>query len=270
MSRIVIGSGLVQIQAESWTEMRQLVSAKRLLPQFSEDSLSYTVFALDGQVIYTFTIWKGAVPAGHGITQTENDVAKADFEAAMKAIGNASIISPSSAGDPTFTIYASTVIPALGKSMLGLWNGAASGTVLRLQELWLRNVTTTAITGVLDAFHLLRFDRAPSTTGTPLSATPHDSRDSLPAQVGFATGATIDPLSESVPLRPFLISSDEFVPGALDAEFQEHVWDEHLPRYQASPRTRPITVRPGQGLHLKCLTSTLVGAFDVLMIFTQG
>ena len=270
MSRIVIGQGLVQIEAETWGEWKQLIQEKRLRPQFNQDSLSYTCFAIDGQVIFTFVIWRGAVPAGHRVAQADNDSSKAEFEAAFKLFANLALSSPSTQGDPTYTVLAQAVVPALGKSMWAVWNGPLSQTILRVQEVWIRNVTGAAVTGVLDQLQVLRFSAFPTLPGTALDALAHDERDALPAAVRFATGAAIDPLSEVGPLCASTISSDEIQAGTLDGDYMDHVIDGHFPRYVASSRTKPITIRPGSGLHVKHTSAGTVGAFDVRVILTEG
>jgi len=77
-----------------WRTLKALLSSKNMLLQFTEDTAVYNLFALDGILQFTATIWKGTVPdgiIGGGYSQAQNDTDKSDFETNFKAAANKSV-----------------------------------------------------------------------------------------------------------------------------------------------------------------------------------
>ena len=48
----------MQITVNSWNDLK-LITARKALPiQFYDNGTSYIVWAVDGQIVYNYTIWK--------------------------------------------------------------------------------------------------------------------------------------------------------------------------------------------------------------------
>jgi hypothetical protein len=180
-------------------------------------------------------------------------------------------ITTSGAGEEaTYTALASAVVLGNNKSLLGLFNPAASGYVIKLREIYIRNAQTTAVTGVAVQMQLNSLRTAANLTGgTAITPTAHDSNDALPVGLICVTGGTV--AGETLPsLDVMRISSDEWGPGTLDVEAHHHGFENYMPaRVKRDSVMKPFVCRPGQGIHIKCATNTTAGSFDVILIFTK-
>jgi len=85
----------------TWPVFKAVVGAKVLDVQFETGALQYDIFAFDGPLAYTCTIWLGEVPYGviaGGYTQELNDADKADFETNFKDSANQAINKKNASG----------------------------------------------------------------------------------------------------------------------------------------------------------------------------
>lgn len=75
-----------------WTAFKASVISRGLnsVVQYEDDGSAYTVFAVEGYLVFTCVIYKGSVPGGV-YTQEQNDADKADFEANFKPYANRSV-----------------------------------------------------------------------------------------------------------------------------------------------------------------------------------
>lgn len=99
---ISFGSNLTVIGVH-FAGFRDQVAARRLIPQYEESSATYDLFALDGQMAFSCTIWKGEVPytvVESGYTQEQNDADKAEFTGSYESICNTSLVPKGSDGTP--------------------------------------------------------------------------------------------------------------------------------------------------------------------------
>lgn len=169
----------------------------------------------------------------------------------------------------TFTAAAIGVTFASNKSMLGLFNGASSGRVLRVYRVWVLNNQTTAVTGVLTNWTLRR--TSAQSGGTTITPTKHDTTSSnLPAQVLTATGGTVT-LTSDTALRAWMWSNDE--PSASSGTSDEFeclvplncVWDS-----TGDSNIEPIVLREGQGISVHHAGTSAVGIVDVFVEFTDA
>lgn len=91
---IVFGSDQ-NIVSGTWTEIKALILSKVLPMQYAQSPGTYTIFAIDGCIVYTCTIWSGTVPdsviAG-GYSQAQNDNDKSNFETNYKPYANKPLI----------------------------------------------------------------------------------------------------------------------------------------------------------------------------------
>ena len=165
----------------------------------------------------------------------------------------------------TFLLQSITTPIALNKSMLALYNGSASN-VVKIKSIKIINNQTTAITGVVAEF---RFKRITGLTGgTSLTSRPYDTNDSLASGIISSTTGTVSGES-AYDMGRYVYSSDEWGVGTTDVESAQNIMQQLFPAYQNRPGTTPLTLRPGQGLSIKCLTNSTAGNFDIVVEFTQ-
>ena len=180
-------------------------------------------------------------------------------------------ITTSGAGEEaTYTALASAVVLGNNKSLLGLFNPAASEYTIKLREIYIRNAQTTAVTGVAANIQLHALRTAASlTAGTAITPIAHDSNDTLPVGLICMTGGTATG-EIATPLDVMRISSDEWGPGTLDVEAHHHGFENYMPaRVKRDSVMKPFVCRSGEGIHIKCATNTTAGSFDVILIFTK-
>lgn len=167
--------------------------------------------------------------------------------------------------EASFMVLASDVVLGNNKSLLSLYNADATLKV-KLQEVWLLNTRTSAVTGVVATFELRKFTTAHS-AGTVLTPVASDSTDSLDADITARTGATIAG-EQAIYLRR-LWSTDDWGSGSLDTEGYQVGVQNSRPFWEQRPNVRPLVLNQNQGVHVKCATNTTAGVFDVMMLFTQ-
>lgn len=166
----------------------------------------------------------------------------------------------------TFHVLAENTAIGNNKSMLSIVNDGGSSVVVKIREIRIVNNQTTAITGVMSEFQLRRISG--HTSGTSITPLTHDTSDSLNASVTAATGSTVSGES-SLNLRHWKWSSDEWGVGASDVEAFDHTETALVPLYGQPSKTKPITLRAGEGLTIKHITNSTAGAFDISVLFTQ-
>lgn len=168
--------------------------------------------------------------------------------------------------EATFVYAATGVAIGNNKSMISLLN-ASSAKVIRIQEIWIRNVQTSTVTGVVSTFEIRRVTG--HSAGTLVTAEKMDSADMLDSGVTLRTGATVSGESATLLWR-VLFSSDEWVPNTADAETQERVFQNAFPVYvRRDLSLKPITLWPGQGISVKHIVNSTAGTFDLFVVLTQ-
>lgn len=165
---------------------------------------------------------------------------------------------------PTFLCQASTVVIGNNKSMIAIQNGSSS--LVRIQYIKMINNRTAAITGVAADFRLRRITGLSGGTAVAISA--HDTSDTLAPSIVASSGGTV--AGESVDdLARWVWSSDDWGPGTIDTESSDHVYQQLRYVYKAELGSKPLTLRNGQGVTIKCVTNSTSGEFDFLICFTQ-
>jgi len=168
---------------------------------------------------------------------------------------------------PSFTLSAPAVVIGNNKSLVALMNGASSTKVVRVREIYLVNSQTVAVTGVVATVSLRRITGF--TAGTALTPVANDTNDTLNVNVTAAHGATVSGEFTAF-LQRWYLSTDEWGVGAADAESAAATMQAHFPVFRRSDaEMRPLTMRPGQGLTIKCETNSTAGSFDIIVAFTQ-
>jgi hypothetical protein len=167
----------------------------------------------------------------------------------------------------TFRAVAQDTAIGNNKSMISLVNTTGSIVKLKIRKIYLVNSQTTAITGVISDFSLLRFTS--HSGGTLITPQINDTTDTLNASITVRTGATITGEVAGALART-KYSSDEWGVGTLDVESNDHINQVLVPIYEHSNiYTKPITLNANQGIHLKHTVNSTAGTFDIIVEFTQ-
>lgn len=166
----------------------------------------------------------------------------------------------------TFTACATSVVIGNNKSMFSITNATGSGVVIKVYEIYITNVQTTAVTGVIGNFELRRI--VSHSAGTLVTSEEMDTNNVLNANVTARTGSTVATESTTLLWR-VLYSTDEWGAGTLDVEANDHANQALFPVWMTSANTQPITLRENQGLTVKFATNSTAGSFDILVKFTQ-
>jgi hypothetical protein len=128
-------------------------------------------------------------------------------------------------------------------------------------KLFAVNLQSVAVTGVLVRFDVMRVSS--SSGGTAITPVALDTANaSLPAQVTVRTGATV---TEGSLLFPYIsLNEEETVTQTLTKAFQgqfENLLFEGID-------LQPLTLREGEGVSVKQITSSTVGSFGWIVVFT--
>ena len=167
----------------------------------------------------------------------------------------------------TYDVVATAVTFGNGKSMISIWNASGSSVVVKIRRVLLLNNQTVSGTGVLATLEFRKITA--HSGGTALSALKRDMNDAdMNASVSLATGATV---TGGDLLRKILWSTDE--PAISSSTIDEwetfvplnYIWDAGY----ADSNVQPLTLRAGEGCHLKCTTNTTVMNVDIFVEVTE-
>jgi len=164
--------------------------------------------------------------------------------------------------NPTYYALADAVAFAANKHMISIYNAAGTNTLIVLKKLYLINLQTATVTGVALRQDVKRFSAVHSagTVVTPVSC--DSANPALPAGVTVRTGAT---LTDVTLLFPLTFANDEI--GATQAfpSVQLQAGINWLPE---GSEVQEIRLREGEGVTVKNITSTTVGSFAYMFVFT--
>ena len=176
------------------------------------------------------------------------------------------IVRPIPWAPATFNLSAITIPLGNNKSMLALFNPGGSTVILKLQYLKIINNQTTNVTGVAADFRIRRITGL--SAGTAVTPQSFDTSDTLGAGIIAAHNGTVAGESAADLMR-YVWSSDEWGPGTADVESGDHAQQQMGYMYRNQPEAKAITLRPGQGITIKCVTNSTAGNFDFELCFTQ-
>ena len=163
---------------------------------------------------------------------------------------------------PTYYALANGVAFAANKQMISLLNDNGSGVMVMLKKLFLINVQTSSVTGVAVRQDFKRISA--HSGGTLITPTSNDSSNpGLPAQVTARTGATS--VTEGDLIFPLGFANDEIGANQSFAATQLLAGINWLPE---GSETQEVRLREGEGVTVKNITSTTVGNFAYLFVFT--
>lgn len=96
----------MNIPVQSWAAFKTLLSSKKLLIQYYDNGLSYIIWAVEGGVMYLYTIWlAGNEPVDSDVAQITAD--RTDFETNFKDTAN----------QPTTAIVGYAEMPTIGATI---------------------------------------------------------------------------------------------------------------------------------------------------------
>lgn len=160
----------------------------------------------------------------------------------------------------TWMALADAVAFAANKHHWSIFNASGSGKVVQLLDLRYIDLSIAAVTGVGIRFDIKRVTA--SSAGTAITCEATDTTNAaLPAGVTVRTNGTI---TEGNLLWPATLSNDEIPLTGLNTNW---LGNTILPAWGDS-RAVPLTFREGQGLTVKQITSSTVGSYAWLGIFT--
>lgn len=161
----------------------------------------------------------------------------------------------------TWVAYANAIAFAANKHHISLFNAAGSGKILKARKLFAINLQTGAVTGIALRFDVKRITAA--SAGTLITPVSMDTADAaLPAGVTVRTNGTI---TEGAVLFPWMTSSEEETAVvALSKTLFQQIANILL----EGPEIREYTCREGEGLTVKQITSSTVGSFGWILVFT--
>jgi len=162
---------------------------------------------------------------------------------------------------PTYSAYVDAAAFAANKHFLSILNTEAVS-VVKLHKLFLINLQIAAVTGVMVRFEVRR--ATAHSGGSLVTPEAFDSANpSVPAGVTVRTAAAS--VTEGALLFSHAINNDEV--GATGA-FPMPQFLAGLNLLPESGRLQEFTLRQNQGLTVKMVTSTTIGSFGVLCVFT--
>ena len=161
---------------------------------------------------------------------------------------------------PTFYALADNVAFAANKHHIALMNAAGSGKVVSIRKLFHINLALTAITGVAIRFDVKRATAV--SAGTAITPVSCDSDDTLPSGITVATGATV---TEGALLYPVTTQNDEITAANTAVANYLAMMINLQPE---GPEIKELRLRPGEGMTVKQITSSTVGTFGWLVVFT--
>ena len=161
----------------------------------------------------------------------------------------------------TYVATADAVAFAANKSHVAVFNGVGSGKVVKIRKVFAVDVQTTAVTGVAVRFN---FEKTTAqSAGTAITPQAMDSTSpSIPAQIVVASGATI---TDGPLLWPYLAASDEA--GATQAFPSTQIMQFGNLMMEGN-EIQEMTLREGEGFSVKQITSSTVGSFAWIVVFT--
>lgn len=163
---------------------------------------------------------------------------------------------------PTYYALADAVTFAANKHMLSIFNASGSGVMVVIKKLYLINVQLAAITGVAVRQNVNRFTAVHS-AGTLITPTSNDSLNpALAAGVTIRTGGT---LTAGPLLFPLTFSNDEIGTTQAFPSVQLQAGMNWMPEGSEVQEQR---LREGQGITVQNMTSTIVGSFAYMFVFT--
>lgn len=161
--------------------------------------------------------------------------------------------------EETYTAVADAVAFAANKHHITIHNATGSGVTVRIHKILPINLSLSAVTGVGVRFEVRKTASVPS-AGTVITPDKFDSSNSnLPAGITVRTNATV---TDGNLLFPMALNNDEIPLTSLNTNTQmRNIFYDDL-------KTQPYVLRENEGITVKQPTSTTVGSFAWLIVFS--
>ena len=173
-------------------------------------------------------------------------------------------------GDTSYTIMQQNIATASNKSMISIFNTGTTYNV-NVSAIYLVNTQTAAQTGVNCRFSVRRLTGSTPSAGTDIASTAVEKLDSnnptFSTHVGLRTGATVGTES-TIPISSVVWSTEEHVAGSIKDVTYQQIAQYATPLWGRNPGATGLLLRNGEGLTVKCETSTTTGNFDITMVVT--
>jgi len=186
-------------------------------------------------------------------------------DALKVSIANASVVISEDA-TATFSAYAQAVQIGNNKIMFSLVNASGSSVKIKIHDIKITNVQTTAVTGVIADFRLQRCVN--HSAGTAITPNSFDTTNALNGSVTARTNATITTESAAI-MRRALFSTDEWGVGSIDVESYHYPLQLYNSFFKKTDNTKALVLNANEGFTIKQVTNSTVGTFDILVLFTQ-
>jgi hypothetical protein len=160
---------------------------------------------------------------------------------------------------PSYLAVADAIVPAANKHFISLFNNSGTNQTVYLQSLKLVNLSIAAVTGVMLRFEVRR--TTAQSAGTAVTPVLLDTRNPALSGILCATGATI---TDGALLKPVIRNSDEHTAAVGNV----YPLIEELNLLEQNDGGQSYTLRPGEGITLKQVTSSTVGSFAALLKFS--
>lgn len=180
-------------------------------------------------------------------------------------LANSSVVI-SEDSNATFSAYAQGIAIGNNKSMFSLVNASGSTVKIKIHDIKIINVQTTAVTGVIADFRLQRC--VGHSAGTSITPDSFDTTNTLNGSVTARTNATITTESAAI-IRRALFSTDEWGVGAIDVESYHYPFQLYDSFFKKTDNTKALVLNANEGFTIKQVTNSTVGTFDILVLFTQ-
>lgn len=167
-------------------------------------------------------------------------------------------------GLPTYRSVTANQTPANSKYHTYLLNNTGSAQSVIILGVTYRNLTTGAVTGVVNQFDIRRATGATPTGGAAITPINHNTADPALANVTAYGGATGGITDGSV-LESFVISSEENT--AAVGNFDRFTHGHPFLKTTPDGYGRPIVLRPGEAFGVKQNGAGTVGTFQWVVEF---
>jgi hypothetical protein len=162
---------------------------------------------------------------------------------------------------PTYYALADAVAFAVNKQLITIMNAAGSGKVVAIKKLFMINTQLASVTGVAIRADVKRVSTASGgTTITPVAC--DTDNPALPAEITARTNGSV---TEGSLLFPLTFTNDE---GGATQAFPSTQLMAGLNWMPEGVETQETRLRPGEGVTVKQITSSTVGQFAWLIVFT--
>lgn len=164
---------------------------------------------------------------------------------------------------PTYYALADAVVFAANKQLISIMNESGSGKIIAIKKLFMINTQLASVTGAAIRADLKKITA--HSGGTSITCQSCDSTNSaLPVQVTVRTAATS--VTEGAIMFPLTFTNDEA--GATQA-FPSTQLMAGLNWVPEGVEIQEMRLREGEGITIKQITTSTVGQFAWLIVFTM-